>query len=180
MPTSPSRLDEADRGPASAGSDLDGLDDPVLTALGLLVETSSGLLAAVAPELESFGFSTSAFEVVLRLARSPGHRQRMSELTAQCALTSSGLTRLVDRLERVGLVRREPCPSDRRGFYAVVTVEGLEQLSKALPAHQATIRRCYTDLLEPEELEVLLGALRKVRSVVSPGSDPAMTMIGTP
>ncbi len=101
-------------------------------------------------------------------------------MTAQCALTSSGLTRLVDRLERVGLVRREPCPSDRRGFYAVVTVEGLEQLSKALPAHQATIRRCYTDLLEPEELEVLLGALRKVRSVVSPGSDPAMTMIGTP
>lgn len=149
-----------------------GLDDPVLTALGLLVETCGGLHAIIAPELESFGFSLSAFEVVLRLARSPGGRLRMAELTAQCTLTSSGLTRVVDRLERAGLVVREPCPSDRRGFYAVVTPGGLEQLAKALPAHTATIRRCYTEILEPDELDTFVATLRKIRAVVSPGSDP--------
>ncbi len=149
-----------------------GLDDPVLTALGLLVETCGGLHAIISPELESFGFSTSAFEVVLRLARSPGGRLRMAELTAQCTLTSSGLTRVVDRLERAGLVVREPCPSDRRGFYAVVTAQGLDLLAKALPAHTATIRRCYTEVLEPDELDAFVATLRKIRAVVSPGSDP--------
>lgn len=158
----------------------DGLDDPVLTALGLLVETSGGLLSILGPELESFGFSVSAFEVVLRLARSPGHRLRMSELTAQCTVTSSGLTRVVDRLERSGLVVRQPCPSDRRGSYAVVTEQGIEQLAKVLPTHTATIRRYYTDLLEPAELEAFVATLRKIRAVVSPGSDPAITAPSAP
>jgi DNA-binding MarR family transcriptional regulator len=166
----------ADLLPAAASG---GLDDPGLTALGLLAETCGGLHAIIAPELESFGFSMSAFEVVLRLARSPGGRLRMAELTAQCTLTSSGLTRVVDRLERAGLVVRQPCPSDRRGSYAVVTAAGLEHLTQALPAHTATIRRCYTEVLEPDELDAFVATLRKIRAVVSPGSDPDQAVATT-
>lgn len=157
------------------GREAGGLDDPALTALGLLVETCGGLMATVGPDLERHGFTPSSFEVVLRLARSPGRRLRMAELTAQCTLTSSGLTRVVDRLERAGLVVREPCPSDRRGFYAVVTTAGLDQLYGVLPAHRATIRQNYTEILEPAELDAFVGALRKIRAVVSPGSDPLRT-----
>lgn len=153
---------------------LDLLDDPRLTAFGLLHETHTGTLAVVSPELESFGFTISTFEVMLRLARSAEQRLRMSELTAQCTITSSGLTRVVDRLEAAGHVVREPCESDRRGYFAVLTPQGLDVLLKALPSHIATLDRTFASALEPGELETFLGTLHRIRSVVLPASDPAV------
>lgn len=153
------------------------LDDERLTTLGLLIETNAGLASVWGPELESFGLTGSTFEVMLRLARSPGRRLRMSELSAQCALTSSGLTRLVDRLETAGAVVREPCATDRRGFYAVLTDAGRDQVLAALPAHLATIERTLTGVLDPDELDALQRALRKVRAVVKPDSDPELATV---
>lgn len=150
------------------------LDDPRLTAMGLLVETSAGVFDVFQRELESLGVSGSAFEVLIRLARSPDRRLRMTELATQSTLTNSGLTRLVDRLEDAGLVGREPCETDRRGFFATLTDEGLEKVTRILPAHLATVERILTGVLEPAELATFLGALRKVRAVVRPGSDPTV------
>lgn len=150
------------------------LGDERLTAMGLLVETFSGLTDAFEAELEDLGMSGSAFEVMIRLARSPDHRLRMAELAAQSTLTNSGLTRLVDRLAAVGLVTREPCETDRRGSYAVLTAEGLAKVLDVLPAHLVTVDRILTGVLEPDELQAFLGALRKVRAVVRPGADPAV------
>jgi DNA-binding MarR family transcriptional regulator len=151
------------------------LHDDRLTAFGLLHETHTGALAVVGPELESFGFTLSTFEVMLRLARSPEHRLRMAELTAQCTITSSGLTRVVDRLEAAGHVVREPCASDRRGFYAVLTPRGLAELLAALPAHLETLDRSFCSVLTAEEMDAFLSSMRKIRSVVFPQSDPALT-----
>lgn len=148
------------------------LADHRLTAAGLVVETSAGLREVIEAELESLGVSGSAFEILLRLARSPRHRLRMSELAAQSTLTNSGLTRLVDRLQAARLVTREPCPTDRRGFFAVITPAGLDLVVQILPTHLATVDRVLTSVLEPDELAVFLVALRKVRAVVRPGSDP--------
>lgn len=164
----------AARAGRAAPTDQELLTDERLTALGLLIETSAGLAALWVPELEARGLSASSFEVMLRLARSPGERLRMSELSAKCALTNSGLTRVVDRLARRQLVRREPCPTDRRGFFAVLTPEGRAQVVAALPDHLALIDRTLTGVLEADELAALLAALRKVRAVVKPGSDPAV------
>src|SRR6516162_4910371 len=97
------------------------MDDPIhderLTTAGLFFETHSGLVAALEREFahDVPGVSIHDFEVLLRLARSPGQRLRMSDLAAQVAMSPSGLTRAVDRLETTGLVERASCPSDRRG-----------------------------------------------------------------
>ena len=68
--------------------------------------------------------SSQSFDVLIRLARTPGSELRMSELAAQTSLTPSGLTRSVDRLQEQGLVARRVCPEDRRGAFAVLTPAG--------------------------------------------------------
>ena len=156
------------RGPAAPET----LDDPRLTAMGLLWETQAGLADVVTRDLGSLGTNVATFEVLIRLARSPRRRLRMTELATQSTLTNSGLTRLVDRLEAAGHVVREPAETDRRGFYATLTPSGLDAVLAVLPRHLDTIDRVLTGVLDPDELVVLLGALRKVRSVVNPGSDP--------
>ncbi|MCU1454437.1 MAG: transcriptional regulator MarR family [Acidimicrobiales bacterium] len=157
----------------------DLFDDERLTAMGLLLEAHAGLTAAFMPQLAELGLPGPSFEVLLRLARSPGGRLRMTELAAQSTLTTSGLTRLVDRLEERGLVRREPCETDRRGFFTVLTPAGRRKVARAVPPHLETVDRILTGVLEPAELDALLHALRKVRAVVKPGADPARRENGT-
>src|SRR5271166_2746329 len=92
-------------------------DDPV-TLIGLVFESASGIRREVGPSLErDYGLPGQSFEVLIRLARSPGGRLRMTDLAAQTALTPSGLTRAVDRLAEAGLVNREACSNDRRGSF---------------------------------------------------------------
>lgn len=161
--------------PDAADAALDPLlFDDRLTAAGLVIETHGGFREVIDADLASLGVSGSAFEVLLRLARSPGQRLRMSELAAQSTLTNSGLTRVVDRLQSARLVAREPCRTDRRGFFAVLTPAGLDRVVQILPRHLETVDRVLISVLAPEELEVFLQALRKVRAAVRPGSDPVV------
>lgn len=140
------------------------LDDDRITAVGLLFEAHAAVNRALAPTLEGEGISPQWFEALIRLARTPGYRLRMSELAhAMTSITPSGLTRLVDRLEDEGLVRREQCPSDRRGSFAVLTDEGLRRVRAALPAHLADIETAYTGLFTADELAAFTGALRRLR-----------------
>ncbi|MEO3874002.1 MarR family transcriptional regulator [Nonomuraea sp. B12E4] len=154
-------------------------DDSRLTAIGLLSEVHSGLMAKFQPALSAAGLSEIDFETVIRLARSPEQRLRMSDLAAQTNLSTSGVTRVVDRLEREGLVRRQACPSDRRASYAVLTGTGRERLESVVPQHLQDIEEWFTGLLEDEELETVLASLRKIRDVVRPcataGADHRLT-----
>ena len=145
-------------------------DDERITAMGLLVEAYTGLNARYAVQLTEHGLSPVEFEVLMRLARSPGQELRMTDLAAQTSLSTSGVTRVVDRMERDELVRRRACPTDRRSSYAVITPAGLRRLAAVLPGHLDLIERWFTGLLNPEQLSALLDGLRTIRDAVRPGA----------
>ncbi len=144
--------------------------DPRITAMGLLSEAHTGILDRLTPLLTEHKVSLAEFDVLIRLGRSPDSRLRMSDLAAQTILSTSGVTRVVDRLERDGLVTRQACPSDRRGSYAALTEDGAARLAGMLPEHHAIVERWFTGLLSPEQLDQFLGALRIIRDAVRPGS----------
>jgi DNA-binding MarR family transcriptional regulator len=142
------------------------LADDRITLAGLLLEAAASLLRVTQPTLESRGLSSQWFEALLRLARTPGGRLRMSELaSSMTSITPSGLTRLVDRLESEGLVRREQCPSDRRGSFAVITDAGLEVVQDVIPQHLDDLERCYISLFSEREQAQLERYLRRIRDV---------------
>jgi DNA-binding MarR family transcriptional regulator len=148
--------------------DVKHIDDPRLTAFGLLAEVSAGLTAKVQPVVSEAGLSGIDFETIMRLARSPYQRLRMTDLAAQTGLSTSGVTRVVDRLERDGLAARQACATDRRASYAALTDAGRERLAAVLPRHLQDIEDSFTGLLSAEELETFLTTLRKIRDVVRP------------
>lgn len=145
------------------------LHDERLTLAGLLFEANAGLTAELERRLEvDCGLTVQWFEVMLRLARSPDHRLRMSDLAAQVTLTPSGLTRAIDRLEAEGYVKREHCPSDRRGLNAVLTAKGLKRVETAVPKHIDHLDELFTGILSASERGALETALRKVRDALNP------------
>jgi DNA-binding MarR family transcriptional regulator len=95
------------------------------------------------------------YDVLVQLAHAPDRRLRMTELADRVLLSRSGLTRLVDRLVRAGLVERQACPNDARGILAVLTSAGLERLRGASPTHLAGIAAYATGRLAPDELTEL-------------------------
>jgi MarR family transcriptional regulator, 2-MHQ and catechol-resistance regulon repressor len=145
-------------------------DDEKITAFGLFAEAYTGLVTRFTSQLTAHGLSLVEFEVLVRLARSPDNRLRMTELAGQVALTTSGITRVVDRLEREGLVRRSACRDDRRGLWAVLTTAGMRRLTQALPGHLELIERHFTGRFRPAELGLLTRRLREIRDDVHPGA----------
>jgi MarR family 2-MHQ and catechol resistance regulon transcriptional repressor len=147
------------------------LDDERLTLAGLFAESFTGLRSLVDRRLvQECGLSLQWFVLLLRLARSPDQRLRMSDLADQTNLTPSGLTRAIDRLEEAGLVERVACPSDRRGAFAALTSKGLERVTAALEPHLRALDDTFINLLTDEEQRQLAGILRKIRDHVNPGA----------
>jgi DNA-binding MarR family transcriptional regulator len=144
------------------------LDDPRFTAVGLFAEAYTGLTTRFAAQFEEHRLSAVEFEVLMRLARSPGNRLRMTDLAGQTSLSTSGVTRVVDRMDRDGLVCREACPSDRRSSYAVITEAGRARLDQVLPGHLALVQQWFIGQLSPEQLAGLLESLRTIRDAVNP------------
>jgi DNA-binding MarR family transcriptional regulator len=121
-----------------------------------LLRTHARVLAALDAELEqTHGLAVPEYEVLLVLSESGDKHLRMSELADAALLTRSGMTRLVDRLERQGLVRRERCAADGRGTYAVITDEGRERFAEARPTHIAGVRRLFLDPLKKKDQRAL-------------------------
>ena len=149
-------------------SDL--LEDPRLTVVGLFLEAHEGLTTKFSSRFNGHALSETEFEVLLRLARTTGGRLRMSDLSAQTSLSTSGITRVVDRLERDGLVARDSCEDDRRGTWARITESGVERIGAVLPGHLDDVEHWFTGLLEPDQLNALTDALRVVRDAVHPGA----------
>ncbi|MGH3145452.1 MAG: MarR family winged helix-turn-helix transcriptional regulator, partial [Rubrobacter sp.] len=95
------------------------------------------------------------YDVLLELSVAPGRRLRMHELASAVVLSRSGLTRLVDRLEVAGLLRREPTPEDRRGSFAVLTQEGARMRRRMWPVYARGIAEHFGGHLGDDEVEVL-------------------------
>lgn len=103
-----------------------------------------------------------SYEVLLHLNEAPDRSLRMTDLADRVLLSRSGLTRLVDRLEKEGLIERRSCPSDLRGTLAVLTDAGYRRLRAAAPIHLRGVREHMVDLLTPEEIKVLAAALGRI------------------
>ena len=97
------------------------------------------------------GLTLSSYEVLLHLATSPSGCARMSDLAGSVLLSRSGMTRLVDRLEREGLVRREDVKGDARGLNAVVTPKGRQAFERARRTHLSGVRRLFLEPLSVED-----------------------------
>jgi DNA-binding MarR family transcriptional regulator len=104
----------------------------------------------------------SSYEVLLFLADAPEGRMRMSDLAESVLLSRSGLTRLVDRLEQQGLLKRERCESDARGLFAEITPEGRRLFDAARRTHLDGVRALFLDRFSRDELRTLGGLWQKL------------------
>ncbi|MEO7980530.1 MAG: MarR family transcriptional regulator [Sporichthyaceae bacterium] len=104
----------------------------------------------------------ASYDVLVQLVEAPERRLRMSGLAERVLLSRSGLTRLVDRLEREGLVRREACDEDARGLFTVLTDAGLERLREASPVHLRGVAEHAMGRLDDAEAAALAGLLAKL------------------
>jgi len=112
--------------------------------------------------LERHDLPLASFDVLQQLAQTPRQRLRMNDLADQVLLSRSGLTRLVDRLEREGLVERHACPSDARGLFAVLTGSGRRRLEGATPTYHECIRECFLDRIGADELRQVAATASKL------------------
>ncbi|MEO9138409.1 MAG: MarR family transcriptional regulator [Jatrophihabitans sp.] len=113
-------------------------------------------------ELATTGLPLPWYDVLLQLVEAPGHRLRMAELAQRVLLSRSGLTRLVDRLQAEGFVRREPASEDARGTFTVLTRAGFEALRAAAPVHLLGVRNHWLAHYSDAELRTLGELLARV------------------
>jgi DNA-binding MarR family transcriptional regulator len=114
--------------------------------------------------LAQHGLTISDYEVLLRLSNAPDRAMRRIDLAESVLLTPSGITRLLDGLERCGHVERGSCATDRRVTYAVLTDQGHEKLTEARSSHLADLRELFTDRFSEDELETLGELLGRLSS----------------
>jgi MarR family transcriptional regulator, 2-MHQ and catechol-resistance regulon repressor len=136
---------------------------PAVEAWINLVRGHSAAVGAINARLVAdHGLTINDYECLLLLARAEERRMRRVDLAAQLILTASGVTRLLDGLEREGWVDRAACASDRRVTYAVLTDEGYEKLQQASDTHVTDLRTYFETRYSSEELERLAALLGRL------------------
>jgi DNA-binding MarR family transcriptional regulator len=111
---------------------------------------------------EQQGLRLAWWDVMQQLADGPKQGLRMSELADLVLLTRSGITRLVDRMIEAGLIVREPCPGDRRGYYAVITQKGLGTIENVGPDHSRDAWEVFLGHISEEEAMMLEKVFSRV------------------
>jgi len=135
----------------------------------LFIESAHALIDIFDAELqERSGISLRWYDVLVHLEEAPDGRLRMNELAREIVASKSGLTRVVDGMERAGLVRRERPIGDRRVIEVVITAKGLDVLHTARPLHRDDIQRYFAQYLDDRDVKALSRALTKVRDEVRP------------
>ncbi|MFV0129426.1 MarR family winged helix-turn-helix transcriptional regulator [Streptomyces sp. HMX112] len=111
------------------------------------------------------------YGLLVQLSQAPRRRMRMTELAKGAKITRSRLSHAVARLEKSGWVRREDCPSDKRGQNALLTDEGYQVLRRSAPGHVAAVRQAIFDRLTGEQVAQLGEIMRVMAEGLQP-SDP--------
>jgi DNA-binding MarR family transcriptional regulator len=119
---------------------------------------------------EQAGISLPDYEILVYLSEAPDRRLRMSELAARTLSSRSRLSHQVDRLTDAGLVDRQPCSDDRRGYFAVLTQKGWDFIVTAAPVHVESVREHLVDVLTPQEFEEFGRLCAKVTEGLCPQS----------
>jgi DNA-binding MarR family transcriptional regulator len=164
--TSPSGEHEsvdAARGVGNSCGVLGQINDERLHLMGLIVRSHRLLTDRLGRELEQdVGIPLVFFDVLINVGAAPDGRVTMSRLSNDIALTTGGVTRLVDRMVDAGLVERQACPSDRRSIHVILTAEGRSILDRAIAAHIEGIDRHLMAHLNDKERANLAIALTKI------------------
>lgn len=143
------------------------IDDHLITTFGRLLEAANRLERDLGAAMQGeSGLPQVWFEVLIRLARNEGGQLTMGALAEDVVLTTSGITRLVDRIAAAGYIERRPCPTDRRVSYAAITDAGREVVERAAVAHAQNLRDRFAAFDEGEValLDGLLDRLRRPRT----------------
>lgn len=111
------------------------------------------------------------YGLLVQLSQAPRRQKRMTELAKDAKITRSRLSHAVARLEKNGWVRREECPSDKRGQNAVLTDDGFAMLRRSAPGHVDAVRQAIFDRLTPEQAD----ALGEIMRVIAAGLEPEGT-----
>ena len=122
--------------------------------------------------LADHGLTLSDYEVLLRLAWSEDRRMRRVDLAEEVLLTASGITRLLDGLEKAGYVERGTCDSDRRVVYAVLTESGLAKLREASTSHVAQVEELFAERFDARELRTVGDLLSRLGGTDSRDCSP--------
>ena len=139
------------------------LDQRELNAWRGMLRVHSAMVRRLDEELErAHGLPLTSYEVLLRLADAPDGALRMGRLADELFLSRSGLTRLIDRLVKAGLVERTNCESDRRGSFAKLTDEGRRRFDEARPTHLDGVREHFLSKLDDDDLADLAAVWSKV------------------
>jgi DNA-binding MarR family transcriptional regulator len=147
----------------SSGTGVHELEAHELGAWRGMLRVHSALVKALDAELlAAHGLPLTSYEVLINLQAAPGRRRRMAELADGVLLSRSGTTRLVDRLERDGLLERDTCDSDGRGCFAVLTDKGEELLQVARATHLDGVRERFLRHFGPDELEQMKAYWERV------------------
>jgi DNA-binding MarR family transcriptional regulator len=147
------------------------LSDAPFDAWKAFLRAQAELIRTLDRELQAEqGLPITFFDVLIQLSQAGG-RLRMSELADAVLLSRSGVTRLVDRMVRDDLVRREACPEDRRSMYATLTTKGKRALAQARPVHLRGVAEHFGRHLSDEEAKTLAAALG--RMAAPPDGDEA-------
>ena len=135
-----------------------------MSAWEALIRTVGSLLKTFEQELQNAeDLPLSWYDVLIQLSSAPGGRLRMQSLAKSVVLSSSGLTRLLDKMERAGLVKREPSQEDRRGYYAIITDQGSQLYSRVNPIHEQSVHEHFTQYLNEADVRALRAVIDKVR-----------------
>ena len=153
-----------------ASGEHEFLDPDEYGAWNALLGLTQATLRAVDTALqEAAGLSVTEFDVLITLFHAPDRRLGMSALAQSALLSPSGLTHLVTRLERHGLILRVVDPADGRKFYAVLTTAGEERLRRARPAHNAVVRASLLRHMSAADRRALTALAARVRAAGAPG-----------
>jgi DNA-binding MarR family transcriptional regulator len=141
-----------------------------LEVFARLMQAHASLQRVLNAQLQAdHGLTVTDYGVLLRLARTPEHRLRRTDLAEATALTASGITRLLGGLEAAGLVKTVACEADRRVSWAVLTDVGRKRLTDASPGHLAAIRAVLGERYSDDELSVLAELLSRLPGVDASG-----------
>lgn len=108
------------------------------------------------------GMTLAEFDVLIQLRLAHDHQLRMTDLSERVRLSPSGMTRLVDRLAKTGLVKRGRCASDRRGTWAILTAAGRQRIDRVTPIHLRGVRDYFARRMSPTQMSQLASALEGV------------------
>jgi DNA-binding MarR family transcriptional regulator len=138
------------------------LDEVELAAWRGLVRVHATLVKQLDAELDArHGLPLTSYEVLRSLRRSPDGKLRMAELAEHALLSRSGMTRLIDRLEREGMVSRTSCDKDGRGCYAVLTEQGRQAIDQARATYISVVRSQFLEHFSVDEMRGLAGLLQR-------------------